>query len=792
MKAKFFLLTLVFLAAFKSEAQSPLPADGDMFTAYNRATWNETSVHRLGDIAKLWGVIKYFHPEILKGAIDPDKLILDNIGPILDDPSGKNFETTVNRMLSSLKDPESKILRDRPSDVYKFLPLKTHQNKDASYLALPQKLFDKGRNIDFIFSSEALHNRTVIIDLRNAESNDDLGLKQYQHLVQPLIAAMVDKILILPTLKSVYYHAMLRQDFPDDLDVIPSAERKNDPNFWYQERFGFKNVSQGAFVLPKPDMLFKNKRFCFIVNQFDNANTLKALLALRNRNKCNLIFDGPIPDYLLGDFYDMSLSDGLKVKVKVAEQVYEDGTSGSGADLYIKHLDEKSILRINKLLMRSPIKPLPKKLLNNTVVRLPQQAYGGKLYPEAKLRLLGLFNFWNVINYFSPNKKLISGSWDDALNYFIPRFLFARDYKGYYWQLRELLSKLNDGHSEITLNWNFVPPKGINDFYTPFCVKHVEGKTVVVKLVKDSAAVIAQQEIKVGDVITAIDGVPVTRLYHSWAKFIDSTNDDNYYRVLHKVQLVSRAGPEAFHITILRNDKEKEVVVKPVSSASYFKEFYQVYYPPIAKPYWKAINDSVGYIRVNSIVSKQVDSAWQSLKQVKYIILDARGYPKDDDIVKTIAAPFINRTDTVCINAFPEITYPLASRNAVTLEPETVMPIPYSTDMSNVKKFIVLCGAGNGSQAETNIISWQKILHPVTIGTKTVGANGVSNSVLLPGGYVGHYSGFSVYYPDGTPNQELGVKIDILANITIKGELAGKDEILDRAIQYIYNKEDSH
>ncbi len=147
----------------------------------------------------------------------------------------------------------------------------------------------------------------------------------------------------------------------------------------------------------------------------------------------------------------------------------------------------------------------------------------------------------------------------------------------------------------------------------------------------------------------------------------------------------------------------------------------------------------------------------------------------------------MTKTDTVCINAFPEITYPLASRNAVTLEPETVSPISskIKTEIYKGKRFIILCASGNGSQAETNIISWQKVLNAITIGTQTVGANGVSNTVLLPGGYAGHYSGFAVYYPDGTPNQELGVKIDVSVTPTIAGELQGKDEILESAIEYI-------
>jgi hypothetical protein len=46
-------------------------------------------------------------------------------------------------------------------------------------------------------------------------------------------------------------------------------------------------------------------------------------------------------------------------------------------------------------------------------------------------------------------------------------------------------------------------------------------------------------------------------------------------------------------------------------------------------------------------------------------------------------------------------------------------------------------------------------------------------------------SGFAVFYKDSTPNQELGVKIDIPVVNTIRGILEKKDEIPERAIRYI-------
>ena len=44
-------------------------------------------------------------------------------------------------------------------------------------------------------------------------------------------------------------------------------------------------------------------------------------------------------------------------------------------------------------------------------------------FPSEEYRLLALFRFWNVINYFYPYKDLLDTSWSTVLTDFIPRFL---------------------------------------------------------------------------------------------------------------------------------------------------------------------------------------------------------------------------------------------------------------------------------------------------------------------------------------------------------------------------------
>jgi C-terminal processing protease CtpA/Prc len=60
--------------------------------------------------------------------------------------------------------------------------------------------------------------------------------------------------------------------------------------------------------------------------------------------------------------------------------------------------------------------------------------------------------------------------------------------------------------------------------------------------------------------------------------------------------------------------------------------------------------------------------------------------------------------------------------------------------------------------------------------------------VFLPGGMATYISGLGVYYPDKKPTQGIGIVPDIEVKPTIKGIAEGKDEVLEKAIQYIRNK----
>ena len=129
------------------------------------------------------------------------------------------------------------------------------------------------------------------------------------------------------------------------------------------------------------------------------------------------------------------------------------------------------------------------------------------LYPPAPYRLLLLFRFWNIVQYFSPYKYLCGKDWKKVLEEEIPAFYGAADTLAYHLEYVKLISSLNDGHA------NFYVTPVLRHFwgdnhYPPFYCEMIDGKLVVGHVFNDSLAALIR--IKKGDVLMTINGEKVT------------------------------------------------------------------------------------------------------------------------------------------------------------------------------------------------------------------------------------------------------------------------------------------
>ena len=100
-------------------------------------------------------------------------------------------------------------------------------------------------------------------------------------------------------------------------------------------------------------------------------------------------------------------------------------------------------------------------------------------------------------------------------------------------------------------------------------------------------------------------------------------------------------------------------------------------------------------------------------------------------------------------------------------------------------KVVLLFDETSQSHAEFTIMALQTAPDVLSVGSQTAGADGNVSSIILPGNYKTFMTGMGVYYPDGRETQRIGMIPDFEVKPTIAGIKAGKDEVLQKAIELI-------
>jgi C-terminal processing protease CtpA/Prc len=89
---------------------------------------------------------------------------------------------------------------------------------------------------------------------------------------------------------------------------------------------------------------------------------------------------------------------------------------------------------------------------------------------------------------------------------------------------------------------------------------------------------------------------------------------------------------------------------------------------------------------------------------------------------------------------------------------------------------------------ETVALNARTNLHATLVGRPTSGALGRVVKVPLPGNYIACFSGAGLFSLDGTELQRKGIIPDIEVHPVLESIKAGKDEILEAAIEYLNNQ----
>ena len=398
-----------------------------------------------------------------------------------------------------------------------------------------------------------------------------------------------------------------------------------------------------------------------------------------------------------------------------------------------------------------------------------EKSYDDKLNPDENYRLLALFRYWNVINYFFPYKYVIGEEWNQALDDLIPVFERADSASTYQHALFQMVARIHDGHGFLrNINKTVGLRMELGHYWVPFDVKIIDGKAVIISFLNDSLA--AVNGLEKGMVVTKIDGQSIPDRVTNLRPFVSASNESSLLRDVRQLMFV---GPTPnVTLTLVQDGQEQ---TKNVARYPYFvfrDQFQRRVRIPKAPCRW--VSDSVGYVDMGHLKHRHVDSVMNAFKLAKALIFDLRNYPNGTLFAVAAHLNFQPKPMGQLVRphrGFPGLFEPLrmvyaGSRNSN----------PYKGQV------LVLVNEETQSQAEFTAMAFQTAEWALTVGSETAGADGDITWIPLPGGYQTAMSGLGVYYPDGRETQRIGIVPDIEVRPTIKGILAGHDEVLDKAI----------
>ena len=392
-------------------------------------------------------------------------------------------------------------------------------------------------------------------------------------------------------------------------------------------------------------------------------------------------------------------------------------------------------------------------------------------YPPLSERLIALYRYWNIIEYFFPYKYAIGEPWEQVLAEFILRFQTAADAQAYHLTVLALITRLHDTHA--TLFSDPVLEKYWGAYQAPVRLVFL-GKQPVVAEVYAVAG--PNYPLQRGDVLTHVAGRPVRRWLAAHQALVPASNVASQRRNM--ASLLLRGDTTQIQVRLRRGGQSVAVTVpqlrirrgwlRPRSPALDTARCYRLVQPDI------------GYLTLATLEKSQLPTIMQAFRHTKGLIIDLRNYPHEF-VVYDLARYFVTAPTPFVRVSAPDLTYPgqFLDKAPLLVRPGGGLP-PYQG------RVLILVNEQTQSQAEFTAMALRCAPKAQLLGSTTAGADGnVSDEIFLPGGLATRITGLGVYYPDGRETQRIGLVPDIVVHPTLAGLTAGRDELLEQAIRVL-------
>jgi len=387
--------------------------------------------------------------------------------------------------------------------------------------------------------------------------------------------------------------------------------------------------------------------------------------------------------------------------------------------------------------------------------------------PDAGYQLLALYRLWNIVEYWFPYRDVIGGTWDEQLTAFIPRVALATDSDGYKRQLMAFIATIHDTHANLWSSLDVRPPVG--KCQLPVTLRFIENQPVVTGYQNPQSG--PATGLQIGDIVTAIDGIPVTALVDRWSPYYAASNEPTRLRDIARSMTRGDCGAAAVGV----KRESGTLALQPVRAPESTVTADRTHDRP--GDTFRRLAPEVAYLKLSSVQASQAAKYIESAAGTKGLIVDIRNYPSEF-MVFALGSRLVDRPTEFArfTNGDPANPGAFHWTPAISLQPVS----PRYTG-----KIVILVDEVSLSQAEYTTMAFRSAPNAIVVGSTTAGADGNVSPIPLPGGLRSMISGIGVFYPDKKPTQRVGIVADIEARPTIQGIRSGRDEVLEIGLRQI-------
>ncbi|MGI8811260.1 MAG: hypothetical protein ACR2IH_01870, partial [Pyrinomonadaceae bacterium] len=377
-----------------------------------------------------------------------------------------------------------------------------------------------------------------------------------------------------------------------------------------------------AFVTTAPKMLAGNnpgKTPPIIVLADDDSPQPDIIGGLQAANAAFVVRDSQSGEELGATTTTLELPENVRVRMRTAEIVNADGTINVTADEVAPRGD--SMKAAQQIITQNKFPAVRAKTVPpfTTQINRKEKPYAEMEFPDKEYRLLALFRFWNVINYFFPYKDLIGADWNDVLPKYIPHFEADKDTPEYRLTASKMVAEIHDSHGFFNAPRLKVPPPVL--YFPPIIEGYAENQTYIRGVLDETSA------FKVGDVVLEMDKVPTAKVLETFTVRTAASTPQSMMRQVHGYGIFRGAKDSNAVFKVRGLDGKLRTVETVRSVAGDDARFADFFNRKRKTPVVSILPSGFAYVDLDRLQPDEVDKMFETIKNTPAVIFDMRGYP---------------------------------------------------------------------------------------------------------------------------------------------------------------------